>query len=263
MKEIFSRPFLTVIFLTASLLSLTSAFAQTDTFNITTYYPAPAGVYLRLTTQTLGVGDTNADDNMDGADSPDPGIAAQQGDLWIAGNVGIGTTNPQNTLDVAGNTVIGAGYAGVNTAPANGLLVEGDVGIGTTSPQANLEVNNTLRLTPTDAPLHTVRGAIYYDDSENMLKYYDAANWRNMGGLALGQQSINTVNVKPCPSSNPCSSLGEELGCTTYVGANPKCPPGYVATGLSLQTGVACNGDECGVLWMALQNLTIVCNELQ
>jgi len=59
------------------------------------------------------------------------------GKLYIndsSGNVGIGTTTPQNKLDVEGGAVIGATYSGTNAASSNGLLVEGNVGIGTTNP---------------------------------------------------------------------------------------------------------------------------------
>ncbi len=45
------------------------------------------------------------------------------------GRVGIGTTNPQNRLDVAGSVVIGQDFAGTLTGVENGLQVQGDVGI--------------------------------------------------------------------------------------------------------------------------------------
>jgi hypothetical protein len=51
----------------------------------------------------------------------------------VSGNVGIGTNNPQNELDVEGAVAIGASYSGTDTAPSNGLIVQGNVGIGTTS----------------------------------------------------------------------------------------------------------------------------------
>jgi len=59
------------------------------------------------------------------------------------GKVGIGTTTPNNLLDVDGNAVIGNGYAGKKTisAPTNGLLVQGKVGIGTTTPNNLLDVD--------------------------------------------------------------------------------------------------------------------------
>ena len=54
--------------------------------------------------------------------------------------VGIGTSAPQNRLDVEGAAVIGAAYSGTNTAPTNGLLVEGNVGIGDNNPSTRLHV---------------------------------------------------------------------------------------------------------------------------
>ena len=48
------------------------------------------------------------------------------------GNVGIGTTGPLSKLDVNGGMAVGS-YAGVNAAPANGLIVSGYVGLNNTS----------------------------------------------------------------------------------------------------------------------------------
>ncbi|QSE97877.1 tail fiber protein [Fulvivirga lutea] len=47
------------------------------------------------------------------------------------GNTGIGTVTANNKLDVAGDMVIGSGYAGSVFAPANGLMVEGNMTVGT------------------------------------------------------------------------------------------------------------------------------------
>ena len=64
---------------------------------------------------------------------------------YNSGNIGLGTTDPQNKIDIAGSAVIGSTYSGGITAPANGLLVEGKVGVGTTTPVASaaLEVTST------------------------------------------------------------------------------------------------------------------------
>ena len=56
--------------------------------------------------------------------------------------LGIGLENPTNTLDVRGQAVIGTGYSGSATAPQNGVLIEGHVGIGTTDPQEALQIGD-------------------------------------------------------------------------------------------------------------------------
>lgn len=63
--------------------------------------------------------------------------------ILTGGNVGIGTTAPTDMLDISGGVKIGAGYAGVGTAPTNGLLVQGNMGIGTASPAGSLHIQNS------------------------------------------------------------------------------------------------------------------------
>jgi hypothetical protein len=75
------------------------------------------------------------------------------GNLYVHGNIGIGTTTPQNKLDVEGAVAIGTDYSGTATAPADGMIVEGNVGIGTTNPGYNLHVIGSTRLeNPVDNP---------------------------------------------------------------------------------------------------------------
>jgi hypothetical protein len=103
------------------------------------------------------------------------------------GRLGIGTTTPQNKLDIEGGAVIGATYSGTNTAPTNGLLVEGNVGIGTTSPAANaaLDVTSTTkgflppRMTTAqrDAISSPVAGLTIYNTSKNCNETYNGTSW--------------------------------------------------------------------------------------
>jgi hypothetical protein len=60
--------------------------------------------------------------------------------------VGIGTSEPENNLDINGNAAIGSSYSGQETAPANGLIVEGNVGIGHNVADEPLHVNGNVKI---------------------------------------------------------------------------------------------------------------------
>ena len=50
------------------------------------------------------------------------------------------SVNNLNALDIGGSAAFGT-YAGINSAPTNGMIVSGNVGIGTTSPTSKLQVS--------------------------------------------------------------------------------------------------------------------------
>ena len=83
----------------------------------------------------------NVDNYMDFSTSITNPISLQP---TSGGNVGIGTSVPNNKLTVVGNFGIGNAIASKyvsSSAPAGGLIAEGNVGIGSTTPQAGLVVN--------------------------------------------------------------------------------------------------------------------------
>lgn len=69
--------------------------AEEESISLTTYYPAPYGVYNSMAVNHLGVGDNNGDGNLNQADVP-----AEDGDVWINGSVGIGTVDPDEELHI-------------------------------------------------------------------------------------------------------------------------------------------------------------------
>lgn len=128
-----------------------------EEITLTTYYPAPYGAYDQLVTDSLGVGDNNGSGAIDGGDTP-----TTSGHVWVAGNVGIGTTAPAYQLDVSGEARFdGALYAldatgiGLRDDAGNlGLWVEdgGEVGIGMTAPTATLHVNGNIKAVLSNVP---------------------------------------------------------------------------------------------------------------
>jgi hypothetical protein len=169
------------------------------------------------------------------------------------------------------------------------------MGIGTSTPHANLEVNNTLVLTPAVTPAFTSKGALYYNTTEDVLKYYNGVAWKKVGGVQLGGSTTNTtiilrndiskvrgplqscpgngtsINPDPgcCqyPSTSDCSGEGNDSsGGSSYVGARVTCPVGSVITGLRFLTqnhaSSACEayGEPH---YVSIRNITIECKPLQ
>jgi len=134
-----------------ALAAIIIGFAWAEQITLTTYYPAPYGVYRQFTT----TGNTN--------------LATQEG------NVGIGTTEPESKLDVAGT----AQLRGV--ASGTGLYVNsnGNVGIGTTGPETK------------------ATGIGYLDAKDVWLRDADGGNggWASEGGGAKVYSRMGTTNI--------------------------------------------------------------------
>ena len=144
------------------------------------------------------------------------------------GDVGIGTASPLNPLDIYGQAVIGTGYAGVDTAPSNGLLVQGDVGIGTTTPQSLVQAyDGEVQVGSSGASCTTANnGAIRY--SSGMLYYCNGTSWTPLGNgngptvsayQSSAQSGISTstwtkVNLQ---STNWDTASGFNTGTSTYT----------------------------------------------
>jgi len=208
-----------------------SAFGQ-ETVTITTYYPAPYGVYNQFVTQTLGVGDNNNDGSLNGSDAPDPSNAAQAGNVWIKGRVGIGTAALPNTGS------------------------------------AELEINDTLRFTPTTSPDSAVEGAMYYDSSAKALKYYHSSTWKNLGGSLGSSTTVNgsfiqdnpdsrSMFYRICNSATPQDTYIASLGGgtpATFIGAQTSCAANSVMTGMNIrvQDGTYGCGDRPDIQYIDL-----------
>lgn len=75
---------------------------------------------------------------------------------FIGGFSGIGTTSPNNALDVAGSVVVGT-YAGTIMAQGNStMLVSGAVGVGTTVPIYSFDVEGLINTLEILAPETTI-----------------------------------------------------------------------------------------------------------
>jgi hypothetical protein len=92
-----------------------------ETITITTYYPAPYGVYREMRSQRMAIGDNYYDPSQYYWEDTFPNIGSEA-DLIVEGNVGIGTTNPVFSLDISGDGgIIARGnYLGGPVLPSPG-----------------------------------------------------------------------------------------------------------------------------------------------
>lgn len=101
------------------------------------------------------------------------------------GNFGVGEEDPINRIDVAGGVAIGTSYAGVASAPANGLLVEGRVGIGTTNPQATTHALGTGILSSIDESSSTL------------------GTWQVISNTSTGGRTFSMISTGSANGSGP------------------------------------------------------------
>lgn len=87
-----NNPFTLTVYTSFFILVLFSLGFSEETLTITTYYPSPYGSYGELTAHQMKIGTTYSGG----------GTSVSDDTLIVEGNVGIGVTNPQTQLDVAG-----------------------------------------------------------------------------------------------------------------------------------------------------------------
>ena len=120
------------------------------------------------------------------------------------GNVGIGTSNPQSKVDIAGNAVIGSSYSGTNAAPVNGLLVEGKLGVGTPSPTASASFEVTSTSTGVLLPRMTrVQRNAIASPAEGLMVY--CLNCGINGSLSIFTNG-SWMTFSPCAIAAPAAS---------------------------------------------------------
>jgi hypothetical protein len=110
--------------------------------------------------------------------------------VTFAQNVGIGQPAPASKIDVNGGVSIGAGYSGVNAAPANGAIIQGQIGIGTAAPGSSAAINTAStsqgilypRMTTAqrNAIASPATGLEIFNTSTNCLEAYINASWQAM-----------------------------------------------------------------------------------
>ncbi|MCX6277610.1 MAG: DUF1566 domain-containing protein [Bacteroidetes bacterium] len=124
---------------------------------------------------------------------------------YNTGNVGVGTSNPLNKIDIAGNVAIGSSYSGSSAAPANGLLVEGKVGVGTNAPAPSalldLTSSNSGALLP--RMTHDQRYAIP-NPAEGLMVF--CTNCGSNGALSIFSNGAWRTFI-PCSSAPPTAGV--------------------------------------------------------
>jgi len=89
------------------LLSI-SAFSQ-ENIILTTYYPAPFGVYSQLVTQTLGVGDNDGSKNVNAGDGPSITTNPElNGVIFVSKgiSIGMGAVAPDSSMEVSKSVIL-------------------------------------------------------------------------------------------------------------------------------------------------------------
>lgn len=223
-----------------ALISLLAPELGSESVTLTTYYPAPSGVYTQMITTgntflardggTLGIGTS---------------VALGAGDkvAIMGGNVGIGTTDPAASLDIAQNNALKVGQAyfssgGDSAQVANNAWYNGSAWQYPGGSGAIMELNGqTMIFNRHDGA--SVTESMRIDSS---------------GRLGVGVSGVTgpkaTLDVGPAGSSSGVIIL-RQTGCSTvaYVGGGPEeCAAtfGYANTYATLVPGLYVKQWELG-----------------
>lgn len=252
------RPLWFSIFSLLFLFGITQAYGEE--FTLTTYYPAPYGVYREMRSQKIAIGDNyyNAGTYAWGSQ------ISKDADLVVEGEVGIGTPKPEHTLDIKSptNTYIrvsstGSYFSGIyfGTDNDNDWIIgsdnnaqdqlrfrnldgdaydvivvkqNGDVGIGATNPGAKLEVDGNIIASTPSADNHVATR-----------------------GWVLAQSGGGCI-MTYCS----CRKWGKSCGCTP---AN--CPSGFTDKGVNGMWQVGDSAPITGVGMRVYNNARWCCVE--
>jgi hypothetical protein len=149
---------------------------NSESVTLSTYYPAPSGVYTNMIT----TGNT---------------FLARDG--GAATKVGVGTTAPGAKMAVAGSMSVGGPYS-ATVPPANSLIVSGRIGVGVTAPTQALEVSGSLRISSVGCAVADVtqggvcNGAQYATFTPGF--YIEGWSYQNRGGAVVAQSATTTTN---------------------------------------------------------------------
>lgn len=176
-----------------------------ENVTLSTYYPAPSGVYAQMLTT---------------------------GNAYLArdgGSVGIGTTGAANKLDVKGGVAVG-NYAGIDAGPSNGLIVSGSVGIGTKSPGAALDVVGSVKIADGSQGV----GKVLTSDANGLASWKASTGGGSFGGLfyTAGSASGSCASANPVTSDCSCPTGFSDSSYYVYQAGGVNCgwTAGYTAT---------------------------------
>lgn len=190
--------------LAGGMLFLASPDLDSESVTLTTYYPAPSGVYTNMIT----TGNT---------------YLARDG-----GNVGIGTTGPSSKLHVNGTSnLAGATTIGGNATVNNGVL---SVTPSAATVGVNLSQNNAFRV----GSAYLSSGGDYMHLANN--EYYNGGAWVGGAAGALLQfsgQGINFYHHDGAGTHVPVLSIHNGASCSEVAYNTTgitNCPAGQYAT---------------------------------
>lgn len=176
-------------------------------------------------------------------------------------NVGIGTLEPKNTLDVKGQVVIGEGYGGAETAPDNGLIVEGNVGIGHEFADEALHVNGNIKV---EAGGLTIGGrevisntGVWQGTLPDQDEQEGSALWTDGNNQVITNVKVGIGEASPSAELHVKGNVKIDEGNLELMGPNA----GLTVNGLVTKQNVCFTADGISTISSEGENHRLILNE--